>query len=208
MSQEMRLALPKGKLLESSVGLFRDMGLELGDFLEETPPLEIKREDLIFYLVRHRDVPRYISLGAADLGICGLNLLLENHFNRLVEPLDLELGKCRMMRIIAKGKTPAGPGEAPRVASKYPNIARRFYTEKQIPARIVKLSGSVELALLNGLADEAIDLVQTGRTIASHGLVAKDEVAKISARLLVERSFFVLARERVGKFLTRIGALD
>src|SRR5690606_17084366 len=137
-------------------------------------------------VIRATDVPTYVQYGAADLGVAGKDVLMEHGGNGLYEPLDLGIAGCRLMVAGRPGKT---VGERRlRVATKYVNITRNYFAARGSQVEIIKLYGSMELAPLVGLADIIVDLVDTGNTLKANGLEAKEKIADISSRLIVNKA--------------------
>jgi len=190
MSRDVRIALPKGRLMEEGVELFSRMGYDLSTMLGPSRRLifPFLQNGLVFLIVRAQDVPTYVEYGAADMGIVGKDVLLEGDYD-LYEPLDLGFGYCRM--VVAQ---PVGMELDPkervglRVATKYPRIAGSHYHSKGMTVEIIKLYGSVELAPLAGLAHQIVDLVSTGKTLRENRLEEVETVAEITARLVVNRA--------------------
>ena len=137
-------------------------------------------------ILRGSDVPTYIQFGAADIGVAGKDMLLEHQGDGYYEPLDLGIARCKIMTAVAKGASEQR-GRL-RVATKYINVARQFYAEQGRQADIIKLYGAMELAPILDLAHEIVDIVDTGNTLEANGLVARDEIADISARLIVNKA--------------------
>ena len=190
MSRDVRIALPKGRLMEEGVKLFSRMGYNLSPILGQSRRLifPFPQYGLTFLVVRAQDVPTYVEHGAADMGIVGKDVLLEGEHD-LYEPLDLGFGYCRM--VVAQ---PVGMEWDPRervglrVATNYPRTASYHYHSKGMTVEIIKLYGSVELAPLTGLAHQIVDLVSTGKTLKENRLEEVETVAEITARLVVNRA--------------------
>jgi ATP phosphoribosyltransferase len=149
---------------------------------------------LRFLLLKPDDVPTYVEYGAADLGVCGRDVLLERPSD-IYQPLDLGVGRCRMVVAGVVGR--AAPTGVPRVATKYPRCAAEHFARRGVQADVVYVGGSVELAPLVGLADLIVDLVETGATLEQNGLEEREEVARISSVLVVNRAAYKLRNERV-----------
>jgi ATP phosphoribosyltransferase len=137
-------------------------------------------------LLRGSDVPTYVQYGAADIGVTGKDLLLEHQGSGYYEPLDLGIARCRLMTAVPAGVS-LSQGRL-RVATKYVNIARQFYAQKGTQADLIKLYGAMELAPILDLADEIVDIVDTGNTLKANGLQSRDKIADISARLIVNKA--------------------
>jgi ATP phosphoribosyltransferase len=193
------VALSKGKLLSGSAGLFRMAGLPFPE--DEGRKLVVALDGLRFLFVKDMDVPTYVEYGAADCGIAGRDVLLESGSD-VYEPLDLGFGRCRL--VVARPRAAARdrrPLSSIRVATKYPRVAAGHFLESGLSAEVVKLSGSVELAPALGLADCIVDIVETGRTLEENGLVAVEDIAQSSARLVVNRASYHARREEVSRLI-------
>ena len=190
MSEIVNRALPKGRLGEQVYALFEKAGLECPDILSDTRKLffENKEKGIRFFWVKPSDVAVYVGRGAADLGIAGSDVLLE-HQPDVYELLDLGLGVCRMM-VAAPASFRDNDDMTLRVATKFPNIASRYYAGKSRDIDIIELHGSIELAPLLGLSDVIVDIVETGNTLKANGLEPKAEVVSISARLIANKASF------------------
>jgi ATP phosphoribosyltransferase len=151
------------------------------------------------------DVPTYVEYGVADCGIAGRDVLLEAASD-VYEPLDLGFGRCRLVVARKKGDAAAGSASTVRVATKYPRVATRHFLERGVSAEVVRLAGSVEIAPGLGLADCIVDVVETGRTLEENGLVAVEEVAASSARLIVNRASYHARREEVARLVAALRA--
>jgi ATP phosphoribosyltransferase len=147
---------------------------------------ETNRPELRLLILRGSDVATYVQFGAADIGVAGKDLLLEHQGDGYYEPLDLGIARCKLMTAVAKG-APSHQGRL-RVATKYVNIARKFYAERGRQADLIKLYGAMELAPILELAHEIVDIVDTGNTLKANGLEVRDEIADISARLIVNKA--------------------
>jgi len=198
-----RIALPRGRLLEETVNLLLSRGV-LEEKVVEGRKLNLKVGDVEVYLVKPFDVPVYVERGVADLGVCGLDVLMEKN-PQVYRILDLGIGECR---ISVAGKPEAvGLYERSaylRVATKYPNITREFFRSKGVKVDILTLNGSVELAPLIGLSDLIVDLVQTGRTLKENGLVEIEEIARSTAWLICNRASFRNRRDEILKVIEKL----
>ena len=188
------LALSKGRILKQILPMLESIGIRAIDdpFTSRKLIFETNREDIQFVVIRATDVPTYVQFGAADLGMVGKDGLLEHGGEGLCELLDLNISRCQLMTAVpAERSGAAGTTERSnandkrlRVATKYVRSARQYYQSKGIQAEIIKLYGAMELAPLVGLADEIVDLVETGNTLKANNLVAQDLIANISCRLI------------------------
>lgn len=190
MSQIINVALPKGRLGDQVYDMFEEAGYECPEIKEDSRKLffENKEKGIRFFWVKPSDVAVYVGRGAADIGIAGKDILLE-HQPDVYELLDLNLGVCRMM-VAAPESFRDNPDLTLRVATKFPNIAARYYAGKSRDIDIIELHGSIELAPLLGLSDVIVDIVETGNTLKANGLVQIDEVLPISARLIANKANF------------------
>jgi len=190
VSQMINVALPKGRLGDQVYDMFEEAGYECPEIKEDSRKLffENKEKGIRFFWVKPSDVAVYVGRGAADIGIAGKDILLE-HQPDVYELLDLNLGVCRMM-VAAPESFRDNPDLTLRVATKFPNIAARYYAGKSRDIDIIELHGSIELAPLLGLSDVIVDIVETGNTLKANGLVQIDEVLPISARLIANKANF------------------
>jgi len=194
------LALSKGRIFDETLPLLRAAGIEVLDDPEQTRKLILatNRADLRVVLVRATDVPTYVQYGGADLGITGLDTLIEHGHDGLYQPLDLQIARCRVSVAVREGYDYAAAvrqGARLRVATKYVAIAREFFAAKGVHVDLIKLYGSMELAPLTGLADAIVDLVSTGNTLKANHLVEVERIMDISSRLVVNQAAFKLKRE-------------
>ena len=194
----LRIALPKGRMMDEALRLFEAMGAVIDPAARDTRRLILPSADgrFEFLPVKSGDVPVYVEAGVADAGVAGLDVL-EEHGPDVLRPLDLGFGGCALAVAAPHGAAyPHLPGGGmPRVATKYVESARRFFADKGMQVELIRISGSVELAPLLGLAHWIVDLVQTGRTLAENGLVVVEEVSRSSARLIVNRASHKLRLE-------------
>ena len=199
-------ALAKGRLAKHTLSLLEKIGITCEEMKDEkTRKLIFVNEELgfKFFLSKASDVPTYVELGAADIGVVGKDTILEAG-RKLYEVLDLNCGKCRMcVAGPASAREKLNDGSLIRVASKYPGIAKDyFYNKKHQTVEIVKLNGSIELAPIVGLSDVIVDIVETGSTLRENGLVVLEEVCPLSARVVVNQVSMRMENERITKILT------
>ena len=187
MSRPLRIALPKGRMMDEALLLFERIGSIIDPAARDSRRLILPSADgrFEFLPVKSGDVPVYVEAGVADAGVAGSDVLDERDPD-VLRPLDLGFGGCALAVAAPQGAAyPHLPGGGmPRVATKYDESARRFFAGKGLQVELIHISGSVELAPLLGLAHWIVDLVQTGRTLAENGLVVVEEVSRSSARLL------------------------
>jgi ATP phosphoribosyltransferase len=205
------LALSKGRIFDETLPLLAAAGIRPAEDPETSRKLIIgtNREGVSVVIVRASDVPTYVQYGAADLGVAGKDVLLEHGGAGLYQPVDLEIGKCRMAVATRRGYDWAGTvqrGARIRVATKYVKTAREFFAGKGMHADLIKLYGSMELAPLVGLADVIVDLVSTGNTLKANDLVAVEDVMPISSRLVVNPAALKLKRDLVLPVIEAIAA--
>ena len=153
-------------------------------------------------IIRATDVPTYVQYGAADLGVAGKDVLLEHGGEGLYEPLDLRIARCRLM---VAGRPDQPPRwHRPRIATKFVNIARRYFADQGRQVEIIKLYGSMELAPLVGLADYIVDVVDTGNTLKANGLAPLEHIADISSRLIVNKAAMKMKHARIKAITARM----
>ena len=199
MKTGLTLALPKGRLLEPAIDLLRELGVSAVDPESRKLIFKDPGRGLEILLLKPADVPAYVTYGAADLGIVGKDILLEQEPD-VYEPLDLGFGFCRLVvaepRELWERDDPAKWSWV-RVATKYPRLTEQYFSSRGIQVEIVHLDGSIELAPLVGLAERIVDLVQSGETLRANGLVEVAEIARSTARLIVNRASLKTAHARV-----------
>ena len=190
---QITIALSKGRIFEETLPLLKAAGIVPQGDPETSRKLIIgtSRPDVRLIIVRASDVPTYVQYGAADLGIAGLDVLLEHNGAGLYQPIDLCIARCRMMVAVPDGFDYAAAvrrGARLRVATKYIQTAREHFAAKGMHVDLIKLYGSMELAPLTGLADAIVDLVSSGNTLKANHLTAVEEICAISSRLIVNRA--------------------
>jgi ATP phosphoribosyltransferase len=204
------IALPRGRILEEALPLFKRAGFDLGA-VEKTRAgrkliIPIPEHDIRVLIVRDADVPAYVEHGAADLGIAGRDVL-EEQGRDLYEPLDLRIGRCRL--VVAE------PEDRPvdemarvhlRYATKFPELTRRHLQARGVVAEIIKLYGSIEISPLVGLADRIVDLVSSGETLRQHRLREVETIMQVSGRICVGRAAAKLRSDRIDELLARLRA--
>ena len=198
-------ALGKGRLANKTLETFEKIGITCEEMKDEkTRKLIFVNEELgfKFFLSKASDVPTYVELGAADIGVVGKDTILEAG-RKLYEVLDLNCGKCRMcVAGPASAREKLNDGSLIRVASKYPGIAKDyFYNKKHQTVEIIKLNGSVELAPIVGLSEVIVDIVETGSTLRENGLEVLEEICPLSARVVVNEVSMKMQHERITKLI-------
>jgi len=195
----MRIAIPKGRLQDRTLGLFAAAGYDTPSESDlRTRRLVFQRGDIEWIFVKDCDVPVYVEHGAADAGVAGFDQILE-HGCGAYEPLELDFGRCRMMLIAAPGAPPLTS-----VATKYPNIARQWLDQRGVRAEVIPLGGSVELSAVLELTSHVIDLVETGETARVHKLELQDLLYDISPRLIIGKNAFRTETTRIRELIARI----
>ena len=184
MKEMLNIALPKGRLGEKAYNLMKQAGFGCPALEEESRKLIFENEEtgVRYFWVKPSDVAIYVERGAADVGVVGKDILLE-HKPQVYELLDLNMGKCRMA-VAGPKDFRDRPGRTLRVATKFPNIAARYYADISREIDIIKLNGSIELAPILGLSDVIVDIVETGTTLKENGLVPMETIVPISARFI------------------------
>ena len=208
---QIAIALPKGRLLPEAIKLFEATGIEGFEGLMESRRLLC--EDVTgayrFMVLRPADIPTYVEYGATDMGVVGKDILLEQERD-VYEPLDLKFGACRL--VVAQPKnlqqrwSPGGFSSV-RVATKYPKLAERYFSQHGVQVEIIRLSGSIELAPLVGLCERIVDLVDTGRTLQENDLEEVEEIATATARLIVNRAALKTKYQQVRGLIDRLQAV-
>jgi ATP phosphoribosyltransferase len=197
------VAVPKGRLLDEASALFEQaLGVSPKALLSGTRKLaaDAPEAGLRFISIRAADVASYVEHGAAAVGVAGLDVLREEPRD-LYEPLDLGIGRCDVIVAWPRGMKPLPKGVAPRIATKYTNLASRHFAAKGLPAEIIHLHGSIEVAPSLGLADGIVDITETGETLKANGLVVEETVLAVSARLIVNRVALKLHAERLRRLI-------
>lgn len=204
---EITIALTKGRILEETLPLLAAVGIEPAENIAKSRKLlfATNQEHIRLLVLRGIDVPTYVQFGAADLGVSGKDTLMEHGGVGLYEPLDLGIARCRMMTAGLRGQ-PCKAGRI-RVATKYVNVARRFYAERSQQADFIKLYGAMELAPIMGLADEIVDIVDTGNTLKANGLEPRETIAgDISSRLIVNKAAMKTKYRNIKPLIAQLSA--
>jgi ATP phosphoribosyltransferase len=204
----LRLALPRGALWGETLDALDRVGIETAELRSDSRALVFESGDLRLVTMRPSDVPTYVEAGAADLGVTGKDVLLEQRDRIVYEVLNLRYGACRMVLAGRVGDSALDEDErrlgGMRIATKYPRIAERHFEETGRRAEVIEVKGSVELAPLSGLADGIVDLVATGRTLAENGLEVREEIATSTARLIANRVSHKLRSAEVDDLVERL----
>jgi len=206
---ELRIAVPRGNLFLETLAMLDRLGFDTAEVRENERKLLF--EDVGIVTVRPSDVPTYVEAGAADLGITGKDVLLEQSEREVYELADLRYGSCTMVLATVAGEDPAAEAlrrlGVVRIATKYPRVAARYFLDTGRQAEIVEVKGSVELAPLAGLVEGIVDLTATGTTLRENGLEIREEIAHCSARLIANPVAHKLKARAVDTLLERIDAV-
>ena len=199
----LRIALAKGRLLEATLPLLDRAGLGLQSSPEDERKLILLSKDqkMEFVVLRAADVVTYVEYGAADLGIVGKDMLMEEESNSIYELCDLGIAKCRLS---VAGLPELKPKYRPRIATKYCVSAKRYFAEHNRQVSIIKLYGSMEMAPVLGLSDLIVDLVDTGKTLAANGLQEFEKIKDISARLIANKTSMKMKDQSMKKLIKKI----
>jgi ATP phosphoribosyltransferase len=205
------LALSKGRIFEETLPLLKAAGIEVLEDPDTSRKLILptSRADVRVVLVRATDVPTYVEYGGADVGVAGKDVLLEHGGRGLVQPLDLNIARCRMSVAVRDDFDYAAAvrqGSRIRVATKYTQVANQHFADKGVHVDLIKLYGSMELAPLTGLADAIVDLVSTGSTLKANHLVEVETIMPISSRLVVNQTALKTKVDLIGPLIRAIEA--
>jgi ATP phosphoribosyltransferase len=195
------LALPKGRILEEAAAVFARAGHDLAPVLGDSRRLVHACGAFRVLVLRNSDVPTYVAHGAADVGVVGSDVLDEEG-RELYEPLDLGIGRCRMI-VAERADRPVDARSQShlRIATKYPRTTRAYLHREGITAEVIELSGAIELGPLTGLCDRIVDITQTGETLRQNGLVEVATIAEVSSRLVVNPARLKLDGDRLGALI-------
>ncbi|MFV9510590.1 ATP phosphoribosyltransferase [Tepidibacillus sp. LV47] len=201
--QRLTIAVPKGRIMGEAIDLWRKAGLPIPLDIEDTRKLILTTEDgeMEWILAKPMDVPTYVEYGVADIGIVGKDVLMETG-REVYELLDLQISQCRLSVAGLSGVEPKGI--MPRIASKYPRVAERYFREQGKQVEVIELHGSVELGPIVGLADRIVDIVSTGQTLKENGLVEYETIAEISTRLIANQVSYRMKQAVIKEIIERL----
>jgi ATP phosphoribosyltransferase len=203
------LAVPKGRVLKALIPRLALAGIDARSLAGDDDDRRLIRRlpelDWNVLLLKPDDVPTWVEYGAADLGICGRDVLIERGFD-LYQPLDLGIGRCQMC--VAMPDAVETLPDPPRIATKYPRIAAAHFARKGVQAEIIYVQGSVELAPLTGLADAIVDLVETGETLRQNALSVRETVCEVSSVLVANRTAYKLLGDRAAAVVRALSRVD
>ena len=207
MKNCLTIAVSKGRVFDECVPMLARANIAPATYPDSTRKLVLNTNHakIKLMIIRSQDVPTFVEYGAADCGIVGKDILMERQSDNLYEPLDLGISRCRM--VVASRSSWRETNKRLKVATKYVNVARRFYASRGVQAEVIKLYGSMELAPAAGLADCIVDLVDTGDTLAANGLVERETIANISTRLVVNKAAMKMKHAPVMELIENLGRL-
>jgi ATP phosphoribosyltransferase len=204
----LKLAVPRGALLGETLDVLDAIGIDTTEVRGESRSLIFEGEDVSLVTMRPSDVPTYVEAGAADIGITGKDVLLEQYDRVVYELLDLGFGRCRMVLAGRKGDESLGESQRRlgmmRIATKYPRIAERHFEATGRQVEVIEVKGSIELAPLIGLADGIVDLVATGRTLKENNLEVREEIVECTARFVANRVAHKLRAAEIDDLTARL----
>jgi len=205
----LRIAVPRGALFAETLDLLDRLGIDTKAVRENDRRLLFEEAGIV--TMRPSDVPTYVEAGAADIGITGKDVLLEQSERELYELVDLGYGRCTMVLATVAGEDQANEAlrrlGVVRIATKYPRLAARYFLDTGRQAEIVEVKGSVELAPLTGLVEGIVDLTATGTTLKENGLVVREQIAQCTARLIANPVAHKLRAPEIDALLERLNAL-
>nr|WP_263324887.1 ATP phosphoribosyltransferase [Neobacillus sp. Marseille-Q6967] len=206
MDNTLTIAMPKGRIFEEAVELLRKAGYNLPPEFDDSRRLiiDVDAEEISFILAKPMDVATYVEHGVADIGIAGKDVLLEEERD-VYELLDLHISACYLA--VAGLPNAKMNDVAPKIATKYPNVAAAYFREQGEQVEIIKLNGSIELAPLIGLADRIVDIVSTGRTLVENGLVEYERIKDVTSRLIVNPVSYRIKDKRINELVSRLSGV-
>jgi ATP phosphoribosyltransferase len=216
VNEKLVLALPKGRILNEVMPVLRDVGIEPEAGFEDSDDRRLRfatnLPELDIIRIRSFDVATFVAFGGAHLGVCGNDVLLEFDYPEIYAPVDLGLGRCRL--VVAEPEDMIGSDDPAtwsslRVATKYPTLTQAHFAGRGVQAECIKLNGAMELAPQLGLCRRIVDLVSTGNTLKANGLVEIEQIAAITSRLAVNRAAWKTRPDEIGHWITKFrGAVD
>ena len=204
--EQLTIALTKGRIFSETLPLLTEAGVSPLESVDESRKLifPTTMDGVSLVILRGSDVPTYVRHGAADVGVVGKDLLMESGDEGLYEVLDLEIARCRLMTA-GTGQARAGHAAKIRVATKFVNVARAHYSSRGIQPNIIRLYGAMELAPIMDLADEIVDIVDTGNTLKANGMQPLEHIADISSRLIVNKASMRTRNHIISTLVERLG---
>ena len=203
-SANLVIALTKGRILEETLPLFAAADIVPTEDITKSRKLlfDTNVETVKLMVIRGSDVPTYVEVGSADMGVAGKDLILEHGSDGFYEPLDLQIAKCRLMTAVPV--TDQTDSDVLKVATKFTNIAKHYFAEQGRQVELIKLNGALELAPSLGLADSIVDIVDTGKTLKANGLEPKDLIADISSRVIVNKASMKIKNAIIRDILSKL----
>jgi len=204
MSDQLTIALSKGRIFKETMPLLAHAGIEPLEEPESSRKLilDTNHDNIKLIIVRASDVPTYVQYGGADIGVAGKDVLMEHGGEGIYEPLDLKIARCKLM--VAGRSDQPEPNRRLRIATKFVNSTRQYYAEQGKQVEIIKLYGSMELAPLVGMADRIVDVVDTGNTLRANGLAPLEHMAHISSRLIVNKASMKMKHGAIQSLIQQI----
>ncbi len=197
-----KIALPKGRLGDKVLAQFEAAGYACPEIHTPSRKLVFSTDEVSYFFVKPSDVPIYVERGVADIGVAGSDILMEYEPD-VYSLLDLGIGKCRIC-VAAKAEFEDDYGRPLRVATKFTNVASKYYNSLGRTIDIIKLNGSIELAPILGLSDVIVDIVETGTTLKENGLVVKQDIAPVSARLIANKTSFKFNSKQISELQQKL----
>lgn len=196
--KNLKIALTKGRLEKGAIVIFEALGIDCSELKDKGRKLVFheNNHNIDFFLAKASDVITYVEHGVADIGIVGKDTLMESGKN-YYEVVDLKIGKCKFIVAAKDGSDLYSGYNQKKIATKYPEVARRYFADKGIDVEIIKIEGSVELAPILGLADAIVDIMETGITLKENGLIVLEEICDISARMIVNVASLKMKKEEI-----------
>ncbi|MDH5611089.1 MAG: ATP phosphoribosyltransferase [Gammaproteobacteria bacterium] len=204
------IALSKGRIYKETLPLLEAANIIPAEDPEKSRKLilDTNQDDVKLVIIRATDVPTYVQFGAADIGVAGKDVLMEHGAEGLYEPVDLRIAKCRLMTagLVNVDSSNGNKNGRLRVATKFVNVAKRFFESRGEQVEVIKLYGSMELGPIVGLADLIVDVVDTGNTLKANGLKPMDHIADISSRLIINKAAMKMKHARISDIIEKIKA--
>jgi ATP phosphoribosyltransferase len=203
--KNLKIALTKGRLEKGAVEIFEGADIDCSELKDKGRRLVFhqEKENIDFFLAKASDVITYVEHGVADIGIVGKDTLMECGKNNY-EVVDLKIGKCKFIVASKEGINLYSGYNQKKIATKYPEVARRHFASKGLDVEIIKIEGSVELAPILGLADAIVDIMETGTTLKENGLVVLEEICDISARIIVNVASLKMKKDEIEALINRV----
>lgn len=202
------IALSKGRIYKETLPLLEAANIIPAEDPEKSRKLilDTNQDDVKLVIIRATDVPTYVQFGAADIGVAGKDVLMEHGAEGLYEPVDLKIAKCRLMTagLVNADTSRQNKSGRLRVATKFVNVAKRFFESRGEQVEVIKLYGSMELGPIVGLADLIVDVVDTGNTLKANGLKPMDHIADISSRLIINKAAMKMKHARISDIIEKI----